>query len=102
MTKGKTCETNKYGEMKMHYCDKMYGAGSSACITDEPPPIEEECKELFSYQDTKKAFDYLKKEIRIEDESGKAIAFCYPSKNQENENYGWCRTKGQLLSPWNL
>jgi len=84
----------------MHYCDKKYGAGSSACITDEPPPKEEECKKFFSHEDTPNARS-LGKEIKIQDESGKDISFCYPSKNPENETFGWCRTYGNYYDVGN-
>ena len=91
---GETCETNKYGQMKMHYCDKMHGAGSSACITDEPPPIDEECKKFYNSEGTPSTFSDIGKEFRIQAESGEDITVCYPSKNPANETYGWCKTNG--------
>ena len=78
----------------MHYCDKMHGFGSSACITDQPPPRDEECQKFFNHQDTPSSFDDVGMEIRIQAESGEDIALCYPSKNPANETYGWCKTKG--------
>ena len=42
-----TCETNQFGPMKKHYCDKDHGVGNNACITDKPAPSHEECQEFF-------------------------------------------------------
>ena len=57
--KGATCETNRFGSMKFHYCSKVVravitntflepifkdeGAGSEACITGRPAPQPKEC-----------------------------------------------------------
>ena len=80
----------------MHYCDKMYGAGSSACTTDQPPPSNPECKKFYEHQQKLHTKNDVGKEIRIQNESDEDIALCYPSKNPENETYGWCKTKGNF------
>ena len=86
----------------MHYCDKMHGAGRSACITDEPPPINEECQNFFNHQDKLNTYNDVSREIRIESESGDDITLCYPSKNPENETYGWCHTRGSFYNLENI
>ena len=56
---GETCETNRFGSMKFHYCSKVVragipntfiaqifqdeGAGSEACIKGKPAPQPREC-----------------------------------------------------------
>ena len=95
---GKICETNKYGKMKMHYCDDSHGEGSSACITDQPPPppvYQEECQQFFDQQNKPQNFN---EEKRILGESGEVIALCYPMKNPEDETFGWCHTKGNYYN----
>merc|ERR1719348_713008 len=49
---GKTCQTNRFGEMKYHYCDKNYGEGNTACTKDEPPPMSNECEKFFNHPET--------------------------------------------------
>jgi len=98
-SEGNTCETNKYGPMKKHYCDKEFGEGNAACITDvdaKPPPRDQECETFFNHKETPDNTTDLVNEIRIVDQSGKDIAFCYPSINPENSTYGWCKTKGDF------
>ena len=57
--KGETCETNRFGSMKFHYCSQVVragitetfhvpffkdeGAGSEACIKNKPAPQPREC-----------------------------------------------------------
>jgi len=95
-TKGQTCQTNKYGRMKKHYCDKNYGDGNTACITNKPAPMHKECQEFFKNPSTPNNFQG--KEIRITDKSGKDITICYPPKNPENRDYGWCMTRGNYYN----
>ena len=56
---GETCETNRFGQMKFHYCSQVVrlgifnmvllpffkdeGAGSEACIRDKPAPQPKAC-----------------------------------------------------------
>jgi len=90
---GTTCETNKFGPMKKHYCNHDdYGVGSTACITNKPAPIHKECSKFFKSPTTPNNF--WGKEIRITDKNGEDITICYPPTNPENNKYGWCRTKG--------
>ena len=98
-SRGETCETNKYGQMKMHYCDKEEYVGGYACITDRPPPVAEECKTFYDNEATPNSFPQDGKEIRIKDQLGKTIAFCFPNQNPENQTYGWCKTKGSYYNP---
>ena len=93
-----TCETNKYGEMKKHYCSKNYGKGSTACMTDKPPPAHEECEHFFNQTGLPKYLNGVGKEVKIKAESGEDIALCFPSKNPENETYGWCKTWGDFYN----
>ena len=88
-----SCETNKFGPMKKHYCDKRYGEGNTACITDKPAPNHKECEEFFKNPSTPN--DFQDKEIRITDKHGKDITICYPPGNPENDKHGWCRTRGK-------
>jgi len=91
-TDGQTCETNKFGPMKKHYCNKDHGVGNTACIYDQPAPNHKECSKFFKNPNTPNHFQG--KEIRISDRNGRDITICYPATNPENKKYGWCRTKG--------
>ena len=86
--------------MKKHYCDKNYGVGKSACITDKPAPNHKECQEFFKNPSTPDNFQ--DKEIRITDKNGKDITICYPPTNPENYKHGWCRTKGNYYDVDNV
>ena len=96
---GETCETNKHGEMKKHYCDTAHGMGGEACITNKPAPRHPECKAFFQNQKTPTRFE---KEIRLIDETGNKIAICFPRKNPENATYGWCKTIGNYYDSDNV
>jgi len=98
-SKGNTCETNKYGAMKMHYCDKKFGNGSSSCVSDKPAPRDKECEKFFKHPDTPHTYGEIWKEIRLVDQDDKDIAVCYPDKNPVNASYGWCYTKGDYYRP---
>jgi len=95
-TKGETCQTNKFGPMKKHYCDKDYGVGNAACIKDQPAPNHKECFKFFKNPNTPNHFQG--KEIRITGKNGKDITICYPAMNLEDKSYGWCRTKGNYYN----
>jgi len=91
---GKTCETSRFGPMKFHYCDKTYGTGQDACVKSEPPPQSKECESFFDNIDTPDTVPSNKEEIRIERGKGQHDVMCYPKHNPENEEHGWCHTKG--------
>jgi hypothetical protein len=101
-SQGQTCETNRFGEMKIHYCDKKFGEGSSACITGKPPPMARECGQFFADPDTPDTIPGDMEEIRIQGRSEKASIYCYPKTNPENPKYGWCKTKGNYYDPENM
>jgi len=92
-TGGRTCETNRFGPMKFHYCDKTYGTGQDACIKTDPPPQSKECESFFNHLDTPDTVPSNKEEIVIQREGQKDV-MCYPKHNPENEEHGWCHTKG--------
>ena len=89
-----TCETNKYGKMKYHYCNKGNGYGSDACDTDSPPPIDDECKSFFDDPNTPNSIPPGVEEIKLEGVSDNATKYCYPSENPESKSFGWCWTGG--------
>jgi len=97
-SQGKTCETNKYGEMKMHYCKDK---GADPCIRNRDPPMTRECREFFNHRDTPNEIETFGKEVKIVSRSGKTLDICYPSKNPEKESFGWCRTRGNYYDPDN-
>ena len=101
-SEGQTCETNRFGEMKIHYCDRQYGAGGSACITEKPPPMAAECKQFFNDPDTPNTVPGEVEEILIRGQSEKNATYCYPTTNPENPKYGWCKTNGNFYDPDNL
>jgi len=82
---GRTCETNQYGMSKHHYCKK------SRCKSDKPPPQNKLCEKFFreigNWSENGKYTEAL-----IID-NGESIS-CHNDFNPENENYGWCWTKG--------
>ena len=96
-SEGKTCETNRYGMMKYHYCDKDYGSGNDACIKDKPPPSSRECKAFFSNPDTPDEIPQGVEEINLVG-GYKPSTLCFPSRNPENAAFGWCRTRGNYYS----
>lgn len=87
---GKTCQTNNWGKMKFHYCDKAGGMGAEAC-KQGPPPQDPACKSFFRDPKTPDNVPIEVEEIRLE---GEEEVFCYPKKNPENAEQGWCVTKG--------
>merc|ERR1719222_653123 len=91
---GKTCETNRFGPMKFHYCDKTYGTGQDACIKTDPPPMPKECESFFDNLETPDTVPCNKEEIRIKSRKGGKDVMCSPKHNPENEEHGWCHTKG--------
>jgi len=98
---GQTCETNRYGPMKFHYCDKTYGSGQEACNRNkEPPPQPKECDSFFENMDTPDTVPSDKEEIVIEG-AGEGPVLCNPKHNPENEEYGWCFTKGNYYEVGN-
>ena len=101
-TQGATCETNRFGEMKFHYCDKQHGEGSSACITDKLPPMAGECDKFFNNPNTPDTVPGELEEIRIQKQSEKESVYCYPKTNPENPSYGWCITEGNYYDKNNI
>jgi len=97
-SEGRTCETNKYGKMKMHYCKDK---GADPCIKNRDPPMSDECRAFFNHRNTPDEIEKFGKEVRIISESGKTIDICYPSKNPEKEDFGWCKTRGNYYDPDN-
>ena len=95
VSSGQTCETNQFGEMKYHYCDKRYGEGNTACIRDRPPPMKRECKRFFADVHTPNNVPADLEEIVIEDVKNKRKTYCWNKTNPENAWYGWCKTKGK-------
>jgi len=92
---GQTCETNKHGKMKYHYCDDKYGDGNSACITNHPPPQWKECTTFFDNPTTPQQISSNGEEIKIIG-GNKRNKICFPTQNPENPRFGWCRTRGNF------
>ena len=67
-------------------------------MTDKPPPAHEECEHFFNQTGLPKYLNGVGKEVKIKAESGEDIALCFPSKNPENETYGWCKTWGDFYN----
>jgi len=97
---GQTCETNNFGEMKYHYCNKKFGNGSSACNTNQPPPMEKECETFFNDPQTPNTVPAEVEEIRIQTQVQNKNIYCYSKSNPENPNYGWCYTSGNYYKPF--
>jgi len=96
-SEGQTCETNRYGMMKYHYCEKDYGSGNDACIKDRPPPSNRKCETFFSNPDTPNAVPSHVEEIKLV-ERRRTPTLCHPKQNPENATFGWCRTRGNYYS----
>jgi len=99
-TGGRTCETNRFGPMKFHYCDKTYGTGQDACIKTDPPPQSKECESFFDDLETPDTVPSNMEEIRIQRE-GKKDVMCYPKHNPVDPEHGWCHTKGNYYEVGN-
>ena len=91
--KDTTCQTNRFGQMKFHYCDQAFGDGNLACRTDKPIPEQanSECTKFFADPKTPTSVPSSVEEIKIVQKKGGNETFCYPSKNPENQRFGWCR-----------
>jgi len=87
---GLTCQTNRHGPMKYHYCDKENGAakGAEAC-KQGPPPTPPICKRFLAKHKIPEGVE----EVKIKLKNGKSI-LCNKQTNPEKESYGWCVTKG--------
>ena len=94
----KTCQTNRFGMMKFHFCDKRYGNGNKACNLKDPPPTDMECKNFFKKSYTPDNVPNTVEEIRILSYNGKSSTYCYPNKNPEIGSKGWCKTFGNFYN----
>merc|ERR1712215_544919 len=94
---GATCQTNTYGLMKYHYCDKDTGKGSGACNTNDPPPMSPACQRFLKNKfPTDDDFPLDVEEIRLK--TPKKDHYCYPRQNPESPDYGWCHTVGNYYN----
>merc|ERR1712226_1049000 len=93
---GKTCQTNTFGQVKYHYCDKSEAVGSDACDTNTPAPSNKACTRFFDDVSTPDAPPGNTEEIRLKMPKGDVL--CYPAKNPENPEFGWCKTKGNYYN----
>ena len=98
---GATCETNRFGKMKFHYCNKNYGVGKDACNNKDPPPMPRECSTFFNAKDTPNTVPADFEEIKLVNVSDYGPLYCYPNSNPENASFGWCRTKGNYYDMYN-
>ena len=97
-SKENICQTNQYGQMKYHLCDKDKGIGRDACIRNKQPPIDDECPRFFYQQNTPDEFPVDFEEVKLQNEDGTDVKYCWHTKNPEDEAYGWCHTKGQYYN----
>jgi len=88
------CQTNRYGQMKYHYCRSEYGEGSNACVTDKPPPMSAECDKFYASPNTPNSPPEDVEEIKLHTR-GKSV-YCYNKKNPQQPQYGWCYTRGNF------
>jgi len=81
------CQTNRYGQMKYHYCE-------TECFTDKKHPSSSEtCKAFFRHHDVPDD----KEEVMIL--RGQKADFCFREENKENKGYGWCYVDGNYYDP---
>ena len=92
------CQTNRFGMMKFHFCDKREGKGRKACNTETPPPEDKECEIFFKKPYTPNNVPRNVEEIRILSHDGKHSKYCYPKKNPEKGGKGWCNTVGNYYN----
>ena len=91
------CETNNFGMMKFHYCDRKFGDGNLACNTDKPPPMPSECETFFNDPNTPNTVPAEVEEIKLEGVNASHPIFCYPKENPQNASFGWCLTEGNYF-----
>ena len=93
---GQTCQTDRWGKMKYHYCEAE-GTGKQVC-RQGPAPQNPACKTFFKKNKQKVPSD--KDEIMILDSTVKNQkrsynpSFCFNKVNPENSKYGWCMVQG--------
>ena len=95
--KGLTCQTNKFGKMKYHYCEDP-GNGKQVCH-QQAAPQNPACRKFFEKNKHKiKDFPEDRDEILILQEiteNNKTYrykpSFCFKTVNQEKSEYGWCQ-----------
>ena len=116
---GKTCETNRFGPMKFHYCDKV-GQGLALVVVRRTGQAKTraskrtllQCRRsvkgfplinpphflsFFDNLETPDTVPSNKEEIRIKSRKGGKDVMCSPKHNPENEEHGWCHTKVAFL-----
>ena len=91
---GDTCQTNKFGRNKYHYC---MGKGNP-CKTDDLPQ-EKECKTFYEtnkkgVKDVSSGKDEIMILQRIPNTKKYKYTSCFKRVNPENPEYGWCQVKG--------
>ena len=95
--KGQTCQTDKFGKMKYHYCEAK-GNGKQVCSQD-PAPQNPACRKFFEenkqkIQDVPEDRDeiLILQEITENNKTYKyKPSFCFKKVNQEKSEYGWCQ-----------
>jgi len=86
-----TCQTNRHGPMKFHYCDKSYGDGAAACKKG-PPPQPRICKSFLANHKVGEETE----EVKIQLKGGRLTIMCNKEINPEKARYGWCHTNDNL------
>jgi len=86
---GDVCQTNNYGPMKFHYCDKANGYGNEACNKTGPVPNAPICERFYQKHELPEGVE----EIKILKLDGTTV-MCSAMRNPEDVSFGWCHTKG--------
>ena len=99
--KGQTCQTDKFGKMKYHYCEAE-GNGKQVCSQD-PAPQNPACRKFFEenkqkIQDVPEDRDEIMI-LHIAKKEEPNPSFCFKKVNQEKSKYGWCQVEQSYYNP---
>ena len=99
--KGQTCQTDKFGKMKYHYCEAK-GNGKQVC-TQEPAPQNPACRKFLKKNKRRvsrktEEILILRSTVKNNTETSYNPSFCFKKVNPEKAKYGWCMVKGNYYN----